>query len=152
MPAVTEELRDTTSLIEAVETGARRRVRNEELEYFWEQSDGSFLVEGSYSPSILLIQPSLVHTTAVMIRFIGPTGRPPQPTTYDHPKKNYSTSRSVLIVPTHPGPRDSGSTDSAITRPAIFPTLFAFRYSSLELSRNPGNTISCISFESLSSH
>ena len=34
MPAVTEELQDTTSMIEAVETGARRRVRNEELEYF----------------------------------------------------------------------------------------------------------------------
>ena len=49
MPAVTEE-QDTTSMIEAVETGAHRRVRNEELEYFWEQSDGSFLVEGSCSP------------------------------------------------------------------------------------------------------
>ena len=33
MPAVTE-VTDTTSLIEAVETGARQRVRNEELEYF----------------------------------------------------------------------------------------------------------------------
>ena len=46
-----------------------------------------------------------------------------------------STSRSVLIVPLRITPSSPHSTLS--------------RYSSLELSPNPGSTISCVEFESL---